>query len=242
MRRFARLPARRLFWAWLVCLCVTLLVGAALLSLAQPQAAGTAANLSLLAPTPTHTTTLTATPRSGTSSSADHASSAGQISPAPSWLVEGLAVLFLFLLGLSLILFPIVVRSARIERRSRPAFSPLPLPEEKQVAYLSQIAPERKEPLSRDQWQALREAAREKAMRSPQASAHLAAMRIVDGVPVSLPIAEAETIPHLRVPEYPLMSRLSESRAPEAEPDSQRGSALAIGKETSPAASGPASR
>src|SRR6185437_11731417 len=114
MRRFARLPSRRLFGAWLLCLCVTLLVGLSLVGLAQPQHAGAAARPSLLTPTPAHKPTLTATPHSGAAGSGAHANTADKSSGAPSWLGEGLAVVFFFLLGLSLMLFPIVVRSSRI--------------------------------------------------------------------------------------------------------------------------------
>ncbi|HLV98495.1 MAG TPA: hypothetical protein VKT82_07425 [Ktedonobacterales bacterium] len=214
MRRFARLPSRRLFVAWLLCLCVTLLVGLSLVSLAQPQHAGAAARPFAVTPTPTHAAHATATPHSGTAGSTGQTTHADK---APSWLGEGLLVVFLFLLGLSLILFPIVVRSSRIERSRRLEFSPMPVPEAKQAARFSQIAPERKEPLSRDQWQALHEAAREKAGPAPHATAHLAAMRVVDGVPVSLPSAEAEAVPQLPAPSLSLAHDAIESHAPEAE-------------------------
>ncbi len=215
MRRFVKRPSRWLFVAWLLCLCVTLLVGFSLVSLAQPQSAGAAARPLLLTPTPAHPSTLTATPHSGTAGNTGRATGAGK--GAPSWLGEGLVVAFFFLLGLSLILFPIVVRSSRIERRSRLEFSPMPVPEEKQVERFSQIAPERKEPLSRDEWQSLHEAAREKAGHAPHTTAHLAAMRVVDGVPVSVPPAETETILQLPAPSHLLARHNVEDYAPEAE-------------------------
>jgi hypothetical protein len=217
MRRFAKLPSRRLFVAWLLCLGVTLLVGFSLVGLTQPQSAGAAARPLSVTPTPAHPSTLTATPHSGTADKTGQAASADKSFHTPSWLGEGLAVVFFLLLGLSLILFPIVVRSARIERRSRPAFSPQTLPDEQQVERFTQIAPERKEPLSRDEWQALREAAREKVGQAPRTTRRLAEMRVVDGVPVTVPLAEPETVLRLPEPSHLLAHYPAEDSALEAE-------------------------
>jgi hypothetical protein len=197
-------------------------MGFFLLSLAQPQHAGAAANPFLQTPTPAHSSTLTTTPHSGAAGSAEYTANVDKGPPASSWLGEGLLVMFVLLLGLSLILFPIVVRSSRIERRSHLEFSPLPIAEAKQVARFSKIAPERKEPLSRDQWQALNEAARGKTRLSPRTTAHLAMMHVVDGLPVSVPIAEAEAIPQVPAPSLPLTHHTLESHAPEAALDNHR--------------------
>ncbi len=196
MKRLGRLSSKRLFWLWLACLCLTLLAG---LTLAQPQVAGAAANPAQATPTATaHPATPTGTP---------HTTTASQPSSAPSWLAEGLGIAFLLLLGLGLVLVPLAVRSGRIERRSRPAFSPPPVVADEQVSRLSQIAPERKEPLNREQMLALQQAARGRADLSPQSTASLPAVRIVDGVPISPPISEAEAVPQLPAPRRPAVTR-----------------------------------
>ncbi|HEU5368590.1 MAG TPA: hypothetical protein VFU69_09005 [Ktedonobacterales bacterium] len=194
MRRLVRLSSRRLFWLWLACLCMTLLAG---LALAQPQAAGAAANSAQATPTATaHSDTATE----------NHTTTASQPSPASTWLAEGLGIVFLLLLGFGLIIFPIAVRSARIERRSRPAFSLVPVVAAEQVSRLGQIAPERKEPLNRQQMLALQEAARGRADSSQPSATTLTPARLIDGVPISLPISEAEAVPQLPAPRRPAVT------------------------------------
>src|SRR5579859_1631352 len=161
MRRFARLPSTLLFRLRPVSLCAALLVGLALVSL-TPTATQASATLSplALAATPTPQAHATPTPRADPGkSSVSQPGSGSAPGPVPMWLIEGLGVLFLALLGFSLIIFPIAVRSARTERASRPVYKPTArVSEDEQVARLSQIPPERKEPLSREQMRALREA------------------------------------------------------------------------------------
>lgn len=136
------------------------------------------------------------------------------LAAAPSWLVGGLVGVFALLLAFSLIIFPLAMRSARSERRGRPAF-PLALTVRPggQVARLTQIPPARNEPLSREQMLALRESQRLAAVSgvSEQSTASLAAIRVVDGVPISLPITEAETVPQLPVAKRSVVSKIVES-------------------------------
>ena len=205
MGRLVRLSSRRLFWPWLACLCVMLLMG---LALAQPQGAGATANPAQTTPTATaHPSIPTGT----------HTTTASKPSSAPPWLAEGLGILFLLLLGFGLMLVPLAVRSGRIERRSRPAFSPVPVVADEQVSRLSQIAPERKEPLNRDQMLALHQAAPGRADPSQQSTATLTPARLIDGVPISLPISEAEAVPQLPAPRRPAVTRVIESSAEAAD-------------------------
>lgn len=174
-------------------------------------------------PTPTPTTipspTPTATTHPGAAIGGDHLPPEGNISPAPPWLGEGLAILFLVLLGFSLIVFPLVVRLLRSERRYGPVFSPLPVMPEKQLARLNQIPPERKQPLNAEQVHTLYDAVRERLAVSQESTASLAAVRIVDGVPISMPITEAETIPQLPTPRRPQTPRVIEGSAQEVPRD-----------------------
>jgi hypothetical protein len=204
MGRLARLSSRRLFWLWLACLCVTLLMG---LVLAQPQVAGAAARSAQATPT--------ATSHPG-KATGNHITPASKPSPAPPWLAEAALILLLLLLGFGLILFPLALRSGRIERRSRPAFSPAPVGADEQVSRLSRIAPERKAPLNREQMRALQQAARVRAGLSPQATTTLAAARLIDGVPISMPIAGAEAVPPLPAPRRPAVTRKIGGSAQEA--------------------------
>ncbi len=117
-------------------------------------------------------------------------------------------MLFAVLLVFSLIILPLAMRAARTERRSRPAVVPTPTRRPSgQVARLSQIPPERKEPLSREQLQSLREA---RPDGSQHASGASSGMHIVDGVPVSLPITPP---PHRPDARWPFPSRRSQPRA-----------------------------
>ena len=195
MRRLGRLSSRRFFWLWLACLCVMLLAG---LALAQPQVAGAVANSAQATPTATTHPGKTA---------GNHIPPASQPSPASTWIAEGLMILFLLLLGFGLVLVPLAVRSGRIERRSRLAFSPTPIVADEQVSRLSQIAPERKEPLSREQMLALQQAARGKADPSQQSEATLTPARLIDGVPISPPINDAKAVPQLPAPRRPTVTR-----------------------------------
>lgn len=174
-------------------------------------------------PTATPTTkpspTPTATSHPGAAIDGDHIPPEGTIAPAPPWLGEGLAILFLVLLGFSLIVFPLVVRLLRSERRYGPAFSPLPVMPEKQMAQLNQIPPERKQPLNPGQLHLLHEASRGRVIISQESTATLAAVRIVDGVPISMPITEAETIPQLPTPRRPQTPRIIEGSAQEVAGD-----------------------
>jgi hypothetical protein len=214
MGRLARRSSRRFLRCWLASLCA-LLLGLALVSLAQPPVAAAAASPALLAPMRTHTATPTATtstPRASATPGGARAAGS-ETKRAPSWLPEALGIMLLLLLGFGLIIVPLALRAARIERRHRPAYSPAPMTEDEQVARLSQIAPERKEPLSREQLRALREAARESADLPPQPTASLPTVRIIKGVPVSLPDVEAEPLPQLPAPPQPAATRASEGSA-----------------------------
>jgi hypothetical protein len=132
---------------------------------------------------------------------------------APSWLVGGLVGVFVLLLVFSLIIFPLAMRSARAERSNQLALTVAPPRRPSgQVARLTQIPPERKEPLSRAQMLALRESQQVAAISgvSEQSTASLAAIRVVDGVPVSLPLIEAETA-QLPVAKRSVVSKIVES-------------------------------
>ncbi|HEY7355284.1 MAG TPA: hypothetical protein VH590_02425 [Ktedonobacterales bacterium] len=210
MGRLARLSSRRLFWLWLACLWVTLLTG---LALAQPQVAGAAGYAAKATPTATAQPVKTI---------GNHIAPASQPSPAPTWIGEGLMILFLLLLASGLMLIPLAVRSGRIERRSRLAFSPPPVVADEQVSRLSQIAPERKEPLNREQMLTLHQSARGKAAPSQQSTTTLTPERLIDGVPISPPISEAEAIPQLPAPRRPAVTRKIDDSA-EVAADEHRG-------------------
>ncbi|HEX6778383.1 MAG TPA: hypothetical protein VF099_09300 [Ktedonobacterales bacterium] len=144
--------------------------------------------------------TTSATPGAAPSSTAPATAtpgrSKGALGKVPSWLAGGLVGVFVILLAFSLIIFPLAMRSARAERRGRPTFTVAPPRRPSgQVARLTQIPPERKQPLSREQMLALRESQQLAAPSGvlEHSTASLAAIRVVDGVPVSLPITEAET-------------------------------------------------
>jgi hypothetical protein len=168
---------------------------------ATPRPAATATH-----PAPTATTALTlgltasttpgATPSSTAQATATPGRSKGALGKVPSWLTGGLVGVFVILLAFSLIIFPLAMRSARAERRGRPTFTVAPPRRPSgQVARLTQIPPERKQPLSREQMLALRESQQLAAPSgvAEHSTASLAAIRVVDGVPISLPITEAET-------------------------------------------------
>lgn len=72
------------------------------------------------------------------------------------------------------------------------------------TARIIQIPPQRREPLSREQMLALREEQERWAGVSREFSGRLTAVRLVDGVPVTLPISEQETVP--RMPTIPTTS------------------------------------
>lgn len=127
----------------------------------------------------------------------------------------GLVGVFGVLLVLSLIIFPLAMRSARAERRGRPDFTVAPPRRPSgQVARLTSIPPERKEPLSREQMLMLRESQQLAAVPgvSEQSTASLAAIQVVNGLPVSLPITEAETA-HLPIARHSVISKIVESTA-----------------------------
>ena len=136
------------------------------------------------------------------------------LATAPSWLVGGLVGVFVLLLAFSLIIFPLAMRSARAERRGRPVLTVAPPRRPSgQVARLTQIPPARREPLSREQMLALRESQKLAAVSgvSEQSTASLVAIRVVDGVLVSLPITEAETVPQLPVAKRSMVNKIVES-------------------------------
>lgn len=224
MGRFTRLPSAVLFRLGLITCCGALLAGLMLIMLGLPhagQAQGGAADIAIFAthtPTPTRTPaptatstpvptatstprpTATSTPKPAPSSTAPATAtpgrSKGALGKVPSWLTGGLVGVFVILLAFSLIIFPLAMRSARAERRGRPTFTVAPPRRPSgQVARLTQIPPERKQPLSREQMLALHESQQLAATSgvSEHSTASLAAIRVVDGVPVSLPITEAET-------------------------------------------------
>ncbi len=204
MGRFVRRAAPR-FGLSVMMLCIALLAGQALVNRAQPAAASAAAHSasvrfsSLLSTSATPTPRATTTPRaSGTAKSAQPASES-QSFDLRSVLPEAIALLLALLLGFGLMLYPVVRRSARDERRSRLAYPLEMIPPEKLEAQLSQVAPERKEPLSREQMRELKEAAQARAA-SPSSTASLASMRLVDGVPVSLPMPQEDPAPQLPAP------------------------------------------
>jgi hypothetical protein len=102
--------------------------------------------------------------------------------------VEGLVILFLLLLGFSVVIFPLAVRSARAERRNQPIYKPVVrYPEDEQIARMSLIPPARREPLSREQMLALRTSQQQVDALTQQSTASLPPMRLVNGVPFSPP-------------------------------------------------------
>ncbi len=204
MGRFERLPPRLLFRLGLVSLCAALLVVLTLVSQAQPAAQASAPTSPLaLAATPTPPAHATPTPRADPGKGQASQPSSSAVGALPAWLIEGLGVLLLALLGFSLIIFPIAVRSARTERAARPVYRPSArVPESEQVARLSQIPPERKEPLSREQMRALRAASRAGEEVPQQTTASLATIRLINGVPISAPDAEEEAAPPLPAPRW----------------------------------------
>ena len=144
----------------------------------------------------TTSTTPGAAPSSTAPATATPGRSQGVLGKVPSWLTGGLVGVFVILLAFSLIIFPLAMRSARAERRGRPTFTVAPPRRPSgQMARLTQIPPERKQPLSREQMLAVRESQQLAATSgvAEHSTASLAAIRVVDGVPVSLPITEAET-------------------------------------------------
>jgi hypothetical protein len=64
---------------------------------------------------------------------------------------------------------------------------------------MSQIPPLRREPLTQEQMLALHAEQERRAGVSKESSGMLAAVQLVDGVPVTLPISEQETVPRLPV-------------------------------------------
>lgn len=158
------------------------------------------------------------TPKGAKSSPTAHAGAPGSgkkgaLAAAPSWLVEGMMGLFVILLGFSLIIFPIAMRAGRADRRSQPARRVLRATRMSgQVARLNEIPPERKEPLSRQQMLALRDSQQLPVVSdvSDQSTGSLAAIRLVNGVPISLPITEAETIPQMPVVRRPAVGKVIE--------------------------------
>ena len=158
-------------------------------------------------------TTPGAAPFSTAPDAAPSGSANGTLARAPSWLVGGLVGMFVLLLVFSLIIFPLAMRSARAERRNRLALTIAPPRRPSgQVARLTQIPPERKRPLSRAQMLALRESQNVMAISgvSEQSTASLAAVRVVDGVPVSLPLTE-EDIAQLPVARRSVVNKIVES-------------------------------
>jgi hypothetical protein len=251
MGRFVGLLSLRRFRLGLIGLCMVVLVGLAVMGLAQSRAAQAVVDSPLLTPTRTHTATATPTSKpkkptptptskptltpttnaSPTPTATSHPAAAldgdvippqGTIAPAPPWLAQGLAIMFLVLLGFGLIVFPIVVRLLRSERRYGPVFTPLPVLPEKRIAQLNQIAPVRKQPLNPEEMHRVREATRSQVIISQESTATLAAVRIVDGVPISMPITEAETVPQLPTPKRPLTPRVIESSVREVPRDNWR--------------------
>jgi hypothetical protein len=221
MGRCVRLLTTRLFWLWLLNLYAALLVGLALVNLAPLPSAGTAADRALRTRTPTPAATSTLPPTL-TPAATLHAGAVTGVhranapaSSAPSWLGEVMALAIFIVVGFGLIMFPIAVRSARIDKRTLPAYPLPPAAKEKQVARLSRAAPVRKEPLTREQLQALRDAALGGAAVSQQSAGALATIRLVDGVPVSLPSSEAGTSAQLPMPRQPVVTRVIESNAGE---------------------------
>ena len=185
---------------------------------ATPRPAATATR-----PAPTATTasalgvSTSTTPGAAPSSTAPAATPPGRakdtLTRAPSWLVGGLVGVFVLLLVFSLIIFPLAMRSARAERRGRLALIVAPPRRPSgQVARLTQIPPERKQPLNRAQMLALRESQKVMVVSgvSEESTASLAAIRVVDGVPVSLPLIEAETA-QLPVAKRSVISKVVES-------------------------------
>jgi len=187
---------------------------------ATPQPAATAT----LPPVPSATpalvlaTSASATPPGAKPSPTTHAGAAGGgkkgvLAAAPSWLVEGLAAVFLILLAFTLIVFPLAMRSARAERRSRPSGRvPRSGGVDSQVARLNEIPPARREPLTREQMLAVRNSQKLPAVSrvSNQSMGSLAAIRLVNGVPISLPITEAETAPQLPAARWPAAGKVVE--------------------------------
>ena len=117
----------------------------------------------------------------------------------PPWLAIGLAALFGALLLFSLITFVVARRLGRQGTIRRPLSIPAFSQNTGQFSRLSQVPPVRRQPLTREQMLALRQQQEREAGISNQTTASLAAVRLVNGVPVTLPITEPETI----LPETP---------------------------------------
>ena len=213
MGRFVGLRLTRRSGLMLIHVCAVVLVGVAMVNVPQHPTRAPSTPAAHSRPLLNQEATPTPLPASPTASVSvtpvsTHSQSESQAPADLSWLVEGVAVLFLILLGFGLILVPIVVRSSRIERRRRLSFPLEPVAQEKLEAQLTRVVPERKAPLSRAQMQALRDEARRLAVTSESS-----AVRLVNGLPLSLPIAEAEPLPQLPAPRRPVVTRKLENHA-----------------------------
>ena len=207
MRRCTRLTAARLVRLGLASLGTALLPGLVIVALAlagsgQPDPGLFSPAALAAAPTsrPTAHTTATAhaTPGKGKGSQSGGGS---QSTTLPSWLPEGVVALLVVLLGFGLVIVPLALRS---EQRNQPIYKPgARRSADEQIARLSLIPPERKEPLSREQMQALRASQQQHAEVSRQFTGSLEAAHLVSGVPVSPPGSEAEATPQLLAPHQP---------------------------------------
>ncbi len=185
-----------------------------------PRTTATATATAAQVPTATQAprTTATATPRPGTGGGLPGADGdEGSAEPAPPWLLGGLGALFGALILLALIAFPLSRRLAQNAARERPsarfAHETFQRPPSMQGAAartsrMSQIPPQRREPLSREQMLALHAEQERRAGVSRESSSRLAAVRLVDGVPVTLPISEQETVPRMSILPTPSSKRL----------------------------------
>jgi hypothetical protein len=215
MGRFAWYVVLR-FGLSLILLGIAFLVGAALVG-SQPSVASAATHSAsvhfsaLVSTSATPTPLATSTPRTSGAAEGVQPSSEHTVSKVLSALPEVLAIAFVVLLLFGLMLVPVVRRSARAERRSRLALPLVPIAPEKLEAQLSRVAPERKEPLSREQMQELKEVVQTGAA-SPASMASLGSMRLVDGVPVSIPLEEIEPVPLLPAPRKPNVTRILPER------------------------------
>jgi hypothetical protein len=119
----------------------------------------------------------------------------------------GLGALFGSLVLFALIAFPLSHRLAQQHAAGKhpmrfPSSAgvlrpPSMQPVTERIARMSQIPPVRREPLSQEQMRALHAEQERRAGVSRESSGTLAAVRLVNGVPVTLPISEQETVPRM---------------------------------------------
>jgi hypothetical protein len=174
-----------------------------------PRPTATLTATATLAPTATlvpPTATATSTPGVGSGGGASGGEGDGAAETAPPWLLGGLGALFGSLVLFALITFPLSRRMAQSASRKRPGVRfahekgqrlPSIQGAAERTMRISQIPPVRRAPLSREQMGALHQEQGRRVGAFRESSGMLAAVQVVDGVPVTLPISEQETVTSL---------------------------------------------